>query len=183
MYLAPTWNLFILILFTVIVAYSLIIGAGKTGKIIVSSYIGILAADGLGNLLYTFFNNPNRVFSLITIQTADQALVALKILLFIALIIALTLKGGFESSIDPKGSKLWIFAVNIVLGVLSAGLIVSAILVYFSGGSFLPSVGFTPTDLVKSIYEQSPVARLMIDQSSMWFSLPGLALILRSILG
>ncbi len=183
MYLAPTWNLFILILFTVIVAYSLIIGAGKTGKIIISSYIGILAADGLGNLLYTFFNNPNRVFSLITIQTADQALVALKILLFIALIIALTLKGGFESSIDPKGSKLWIFAVNIVLGVLSAGLIVSAILVYFSGGSFLPSVGFAPTDLVKSIYEQSPVARLMIDQSSMWFSLPGLALVLRSILG
>ncbi|MBP7057121.1 hypothetical protein KBB08_01375 [Candidatus Gracilibacteria bacterium] len=183
MYLAPTWNLFILILFTVIVAYSLIIGSNRTAKIILSSYVAVLAADGLGNLFYTFFTNPNRVFSLVTIQSASQTLVTVKILLFIGLIILLTLRGGFEPTVDPKGSNLWVFLVNIVLGTLSAGLIVSAILVYFSGGSFLPSVGFTPTDIAKSIYEQSPIARLMIDQNSLWFSLPGIAMIIRSLFG
>ncbi len=183
MYLAPTWNLFILILFTVIVAYSLIIGSNRTAKIILSSYVAVLAADGLGNLFYTFFTNPNRVFSLVTIQSASHTLVTVKILLFIGLIILLTLRGGFEPTMDPKGSNLWVFLVNIVLGTLSAGLIVSAILVYFSGGSFLPSIGFTPTDIAKSIYEQSPVARLMIDQNSLWFSLPGIAMLIRSLFG
>ncbi|MBI4836347.1 MAG: hypothetical protein HY817_03735 [Candidatus Abawacabacteria bacterium] len=183
MSLAPTWNLFILILFTVIVAYSLIIGAGRTAKIIICSYIAILAADGLGNLLYMFLTNPNRVFSLVAVQSASQSLVGFKILLFIGLIILFALRGGFDATIEPKGSSIWVFLINSVLGILSAGLIVSAILVYFSGGSFLPSIGFTPTELAKNIYEQSPLARLMIDQNSLWFSLPGLALLLRSLIG
>ncbi len=182
MLLAPTWNLFIIILFTVIVAYSLIIGAGRTAKIIIASYIAILAADGLGNLLYVFLTNPNRVFSLVAVQSASQSLVGFKILLFIVLIIALVLRGSFDATVEPKGSSIWVFIVNILLGVLSGGLIVSAILVYFSGGSFLPSLGFTPTDLAKTIYEQSPVARIMIDQNSIWFSVPGLVLLLRSFL-
>ena len=183
MYLAPTWNLFVLILFTVIVAYSLIIGSNRTAKIILSSYVAILAADGLGNLAYTFFTNPNRVFALVTIQSASQSLVILKIMLFIGLIILLTLRGGFEPTVEPKGSSVWLLLVNLVLGTLSAGLIVSAILVYFSGGSFLPNVGFTPTEIAKSIYEQSPIARLMIDQNSLWFSLPGLTMLVRSLFG
>lgn len=183
MSLAPTWNLFVLILGTVIVAYSLIIGAGRTAKIIIATYIAILAADGLGNVLYVFLTNPNRVFSLVSVQSASQSFVAFKIFLFLSLIIAFTLKGGFESTVEPKGSPVWVFIINTVLGVLSGGLIVSAILVYFSGGSFLPSIGFTPTDFAKTIYEQSPIARLMIDQNSLWFSLPGIALLFRSWIG
>ncbi len=45
-----TWDLFILVFFVVIVAYSLIIGRGNTLKVILGTYVAALAADAFGNI-------------------------------------------------------------------------------------------------------------------------------------
>ena len=45
-----SWDLFVIVFFAVIIAYSFIIGRNQTLKVIIASYIAILASDGIGNL-------------------------------------------------------------------------------------------------------------------------------------
>jgi hypothetical protein len=49
-----SWDLFIIVFFGVIIAYSFIIGRNQTLKIIIATYMAILTADGLGNLFQTY---------------------------------------------------------------------------------------------------------------------------------
>jgi lipoprotein signal peptidase len=55
MNLLLSWNLFIIAIFIVIIAYSYIIGINKTVKTIIASYLAILAADGIGNIFKDYF--------------------------------------------------------------------------------------------------------------------------------
>ena len=50
-----SWDIFIVSLLILIVVYSFIIGVNKTIKTIIASYLGILCADGLGNILDQYF--------------------------------------------------------------------------------------------------------------------------------
>jgi hypothetical protein len=46
-----TWDLFIIVFFAMVMAYSYIIGRHQAAKIIFASYIAIIAVQGLGNIL------------------------------------------------------------------------------------------------------------------------------------
>ena len=50
-----SWDLFVIVFFTVIIAYTFIIGRNQAVKIIISTYIAILAADGVGNIVERYF--------------------------------------------------------------------------------------------------------------------------------
>ena len=45
-----SWDLFVLVFFVVIMAYSLIIGRDNTLKVILGTYVAALTADAAGNL-------------------------------------------------------------------------------------------------------------------------------------
>lgn len=184
MNLVPTWDLFILIFCVIIIAYSFIIGRDRTVKIIISSYIAILAADGVGNLVFTHFLAPDATFPVLNIGLGSEYLAIIKVIGFIAAIVLVTLHGSFSADAKDDGSHLVSIGITMLYGALSAALIVSAILVYVSGGSFVTAfvkdVSVMPSDLARSIYVQSQLAKLMIDNSALLFSLPALAFIISS---
>lgn len=176
--LIPTWDLFILILFLVIIAYSFMIGRASTSKIVIATYIAILAADGLGNYLYTLIIGPDPSLKLFSVQATPTSILILKLGIMALAIVMLVIKGGFEVSVpDAVGGFLNMLS-SLVLGFLSAGLIVGAILVYISGGSFLPGVGFEASVLSQSIIETSQFAKIIWENSSIIFALPALGFIL-----
>ena len=184
MNLVPTWDLFILIFGVIIIAYSFIIGRHRTVKIIISSYIAILAADGIGNLLYTHFLAPDATFPALKLSLGSEYLAMIKVVGFIAAIVLMTLHGSFEAEIKDGGNQVVSVATTMLYGVLSAALIVSAILVYVSGGSFVTAfikeAAITPSELSRSIYTQSQIAKLLIDNSALIFSLPAVVFIVNS---
>jgi|SRR3989338_5809750 len=184
MNLVPTWDLFILIFAVIIIAYSFIIGRDRTIKIIISSYIAILAADGIGNLAYTHLLGPGATFPIMSISLENEYLALIKVVGFIATIVLMTLHGSFEADINDGNSHLVSLAVTMFYGIMSAALIVSAILVYVSGGSFVTAfmkeVSVLPSELAKSIYNQSQLAKMMIDNSALLFSLPAVAFVVSS---
>lgn len=182
MELIPTWDLIILIFFIIIIAYSLIIGRGMTFKVILATYVSLLAADGLGNLIVKFLIGPEASFKIFSIQTSPTEIVVFKLIIMIALIVLLVLKGGFDATEPDAGSVFLNTFTSMVLGFLSAALIVSGMLVYLAGGSFLPGVGFEPTNLAISIYNTSEFAKILIDNSSVWFSLPAIGFVLIGVL-
>jgi len=176
----PTWDLFILVFFIIIITYSLIIGRSQTVRVMISAYIAVLTADGLGNLLQMLFFSEDSTFAVIGFENNYVAIA--KVFLFATLIIILMLKGTFTADITDGDSSILSFLITGTMGLFCATLMVSTILIFIAGGSFL--IGYDVqinSDLVSSIYEQSKAARVLLDNSSLWFSLPAIAFIIGSV--
>jgi len=179
--LAPTWDLFILVFFAIIVAYSFIVGRNATLKIIIATYIAILAADGIGNFVDKLLLTEGAVINLFTAADASS-LVVLKILIFVLSIVLLAIRGSFFVDVPADRSMLMSLATTGTFGFLSAGLIVSTILVYISGGSFV----FDPTIAQGAgidITSSSSLAQTMTANYNFWFSMPAIAFVISSFVG
>lgn len=171
-----SWDLFILVFFGVVIAYSFIVGRNQTLKIIISSYIAILTADGVGNLFerYLLPSAPS-----LQGEMGDQALVLTKIFLFVLVIVLVAIKGGFQVDLIHERSLVARILTNLSFGFLNAGLMVSALLVYLTGGSFI--AGTAQAGFATNLYQESQFIQTIIDNYNVWFILPAIALVLISV--
>jgi hypothetical protein len=67
-------------------------------------------------------------------------------------------------------------ATLLFLGLLSAGLMMSAMLIFVSGSSLVTNIVMLNNPLT-AIYAQSRLVRIMLDFANIWFFLPGVTLI------
>jgi len=178
MNVVPTWDLLITTTFVIVVAYSAIIGRNSTMKVVFSTYVGAFCADAIGNLLYRLgYTSGASIGSFLF--NGPEAVVLLKIVVMVVIIVAMMLRGTFSVEMGESGTVVDTLAL-LLLGVLSAGLIVTIILIFISGGAFLTSGSIGVTDLAVNIYNSSQLAQLIINNSSFLIALPGLAFILMS---
>jgi hypothetical protein len=178
-----SWDLFILVFFAVVVAYSFIIGRNSTLKVITASYVAILCADGLGNLFAKYLAGSEaflKLLKLFSIGNSDQATAFFKVLVLIVLVVIIAVRGMFSYDAQDDRPISLRLAILMMLGVLSAGLMMSTMLIFVSGQSLVASV-FMPSNILSEVYTQSRLVRIMIDYSNMWFFLPGLAIVLMSL--
>lgn len=181
----PTWDLFIIVFFGLIIAYSFIIGRQKTTEVMISSYVAILASDGAGNVISQLFFGSNPYFPGLSANIAgSNASTVIKIILFIVLLIFLVLKSNFVADVmNDNGSPALSVFLTFLMSFFSAALIVSAILVFMSNsGSFLTGQSFSDTTLVQSIYNQSFLAKILIQNTSLVFLLPAVVFLTSSLL-
>ncbi len=179
-----TWDLFVIVFFLVIVAYSFVIGKNQTMKVILSSYVAILAADGVGNLVQKYFLGTDPVLDIISIQTDNSGFIIMKISIFVVLTVLLTIRGAFEIDLLQDRSRFFSIFLTGAYGILSAGLIVSTILVYISGISIFtaPFIELGESPII-GIAEQSSLVRTMISNYSVWFALPAIVFMISSLFG
>ncbi len=179
MNLTLSWDLFILVFFAVVVAYSFIIGRNATLKVITATYVAILCADGLGNLFAKYFAGSEaflKLLKLFSIGNSDQATAFFKVLVLIILVVLIAVRGLFNYDVSDSRPVSLRLAILLLLGVLSAGLMMSAMLIFVSGQSLVTSI-FTTNSILADIYAQSRLVRIMLDYSNFWFFLPGLGLL------
>lgn len=180
-----TWDLFILVFFAIIIAYSFILGKDATLKIILGSYASALAADAGGNLFDMYLSNSKafvRVAESAGISAENDAAIVVKILIFVTLLILLTIKGSF--TVQAHGGKTSGMRTLFtgIYGFLSAALIVSTILMYVSGISFITG-SFQPGPAsILAFNGQSPFIQKMLDYYNVWFLLPVVAMVIGSFL-
>jgi hypothetical protein len=182
MNLLLSWNLFIIAIFIVIIAYSYIIGINKTVKTIIGSYLAILAADGLGNIFKDYFlssENFVEILALVNIPNPDEALISIKVLIFVTAVVILTVKGAYEVNLDRHTFASSNFAVTGIFGFLNAGLILSTILVYVSGTSFVQKANVSSN--IVELYTSSTFVQGMVDYYDFWFSIPVVVIIIWSL--
>lgn len=177
--LAPTWDLFILVFFSIIIAYSFIVGRNATLKIIIATYIAILATDGIGNLLERLLTSGDAIINLVPADS--NSIIVIKILLFVLGIVILTIRGTFFVESPAERSALLNMIISVGFGFLSAGLIVSTIMVYMSGGTFVAAA--QTAALGVDIARTSYLARTMMENYDVWFALPAIALLAISFSG
>lgn len=175
MQLSVTWDLMIIVFFAVIMSYSYIVGQNGTLKIILSSYIALLTANGIASLFGKYLEMSQPVVS--TLKTTPQEnVILLKVLLFVGLMLTLVLRGGFFVDIGTHHRFPTRILISTVLGILSAGLIMSTVLVFLASSNadvlFLPDVKGTLDIPTKTLFVQS-----LIDYYHVWFAAPAIAFI------
>jgi hypothetical protein len=178
-----TWDLFIIVFFTVIIAYTFIIGRNQSVKIIISAYIAILASDSIGNLLERYFMGDKPIIRIWTTPAEANSLIILKILIFIITIVLITTRGRFNINMSNSSSTVVRIMMPLAYGILSAGLITSTVFIYASGASLIQIGGGQMNEAILAIYKQSQLVRLMINNYNVWFSLPAIAFVVSSFFG
>jgi|CXWL01.1.fsa_nt_gi hypothetical protein len=180
MQVALTWDLMVIIFFIVIMSYSYIVGQNGTIKIILSSYIAMLAANGLGNLLAKYIHLSQPIIKVFD-NTAESNLVIFKIFTFIVMTLILVLRGGFIIDMGRQGSMVVRLLSVTIFGFLSAGLMMSTILVFIAGSAVDGFLISTLQEAIK-IPTQTLFVRSLIDYYNFWFAAPAIAFVLLSVM-
>ncbi len=178
-----SWDLFVIVFFTVIIAYSFIIGRNQTLKIIIASYIAILASDGIGNLIERYMMSDKPIIDLLDIKTGGNTLIVLKIFIFILTIVLISTRGRFAINMERTKSQMMNVILNLTYGILSAGLITSTILIYASGASLVQETSIIMNEAVLQMYRESYMVQIMVNNYNIWFSLPAITFVLSSFVG
>mgnify|MGYP005640877095 CR=1 FL=1 len=180
-----TWDLFILVFFVVIVAYSLIIGQNNTLKVILGTYVAMIAADATGSLFAKYFaGSPafNKILSFAQIGTEEEAIIFVKVLVFVGLVILFAVRGAFEVDAVEDRSAIVRMILTGVYACMSAGLIISTILTFVSGVSFVGGGSpETTSTALWDIYNSSKIVRSIVGNSYLWFSVPAVAFLIQSL--
>lgn len=179
-----SWDLFVVVIFAVIIAYSFIIGKSNTLKVIIGSYIAILTADGLGNLFKQYLLSSKQVVLFLKffgLGSEDKTMILVKVFVFILAIVIISMKGGFEVNGGANRGGVIGLIMNLIFGFLSAGLVVSTLLIYVSGASFVGGNVSILNNTLASAYAESQMVKLMIDNYNFWFALPAVSFLIASL--
>lgn len=175
MEVALTWDLVVVIFFMIVMSYSYIVGQNGTIKIILSSYIAMLAANGIGNLIarYIILSDPLiKVFA----TSPEENVIVFKILIFVTITLLLVLKGSFEVDVNQYQTGAIKFLGTTVFGFLSAGLIISTILVFIAS-STIDGILITDIEQAVDIPYQTLFVHYLIHYYNFWFAAPAVAFV------
>lgn len=179
-----SWDLFVVVFFVTIVAYSFIIGRNGTLKVIIGTYIAALTADALGNIFDRYFSASKSVAKVINnaiISNSAEAVIALKVFLFILLVIIFATRGNFTVETESDRGGAIKVTILLILGFLTAAFIMSTLIAYASGISFIQSTPLAGSGAlhldVKSVFAESRLLSVLGNYYNFWFSLPALFLV------
>lgn len=159
------------------------IGKDQTIKVILSSYIAILASDGIGNLVAQAIEKSSIIAKILNEGAVDKVQILVKIAFFVLLTVLLTTRGAFNIVVSEGRNGFVRMVMTGIYGVLSAGLLLSTILVILSGNSVMASGNFLGVNPVETIAEGSRFVSLLVQHYALFFSLPAVVFVISSLFG
>jgi hypothetical protein len=182
MTILPTWDLFVVAFFIIIIAYSFIIGRNATLKVILASYIAILTSNGLGNFMSKFLTDRPFI-NFFPDNYGVSTLAVFKIAIFIAITLLMVLKGAFSVNTSTDRSNILTFLISLVYGFMSAGLIISTLMIYLTGNTINGILGETASaQNFSNIEFVSPIISSLVNNYSLWFSIPAIVFMIASFI-
>lgn len=175
MNLTLSWDLFIIVFFAIVIAYTFIIGKKESVKIIISSYIAIVAVQGFGNVLQRLTGYSGTFLTFFGLSQDVQILSMVKLVLFIAIVIFLAVRAGFDVTHGDMNTVVNV-GVTGLLGFATAGLLLSALLTYIANVPLL-DMSLSKTASLSPVIQQSQIMQILILNQDLWFSFPALLLI------
>jgi hypothetical protein len=175
MNLTLTWDLFIIVFFAIVITYSFIIGKRESVKIIVATYIAIIAVQAIGNVIERLLGGSEGVFRVLGLSFDVTLVATVKIILFITVIIALAIKAGIEVKYFKEPRFIFNTILSALFGFTTAGLLLSTLLTYVADVPLLS--GLPQASSLSPIFAQSQLMQVMILNQDLWFSLPALLIL------
>jgi hypothetical protein len=170
-----TWDLFVLMFFALVTTYTFIIGKKESVKIILGSYVGIVAVQALGNVIIRFWGF---IAGFVGMSTAidSTVLTIFKLIIFIAIVIILTVKSGYDIVYSGSMNVTAAVGITALLGFATAGLMLSTLLTYVANTPLL-DMALSKQTTMAVIIQQSQLMQIMILHQDLWFFLPAVVLI------
>jgi len=176
MQIALSWDLIVIIFFAVIVAYSFIVGKDESVKIIISSYISIVAIQAIGNLLSLLSSQSTSIMELLGFGLSADIISIIKLILFVAMIIFLAIRGGFEMDYEQEVGGMWEPVITAAFGFATAGLLLTALLTYIAAKPLL-DFSLASAPLLQPLLVGSSLVQIMVTYQNLWFSIPAILLL------
>ncbi len=174
--LSLSWDLLVIVFFAIVVAYSFIMGKHESVKIIIATYISILAIQGLGNAIADLMIYGEGYFTLLGFSGDLSFLSVLKLAGFVATIIFIENRGGFDVEYNKDlGSMADTLLVG-AFGFSTAGLLMVTLLTFVAGSPLLDP-NLEQASALQPILASSTLVKTMIDYQNIWFALPAMLLI------
>lgn len=171
--LTLSWDLIVIIFFAVIVAYSFIVGKDESMKIIIASYISIVAVQAIGQLLSMLSVQSSGMVDMLGFGFDTDIVSIIKLVLFIGMIIFLAIRGGFEMEYTKEIEGFWDPVITAVCGFLTAGLLLTALLTYVAAKPLLDS-SLATAPLLQPLLVGSTLVAFMVEWQNVWFCLPAI---------
>ena len=176
MELVLSWDLFVIVFFALVITYSFIVGKHDAVKVIVASYISIIAGQAIGNIFLRFGAGSNTWFDLIGVSLNVSLLGTTKLLIFIIVLILLSIRGGLDIDYDRDGSLLGDIILIAAFGFSTAAMLLSTLITFVSESSLLDPIVLEQT-MLSPIVQESLLLQYIILYQDIWFALPALLLI------
>lgn len=171
-----TWDLIVIVFFAIVLAYSFIVGKDESVKIIIASYIAIVAVQAIGNLLELLTGESKTMMDMLGFTVDRNIISTIKLILFVAMIIFLAIRGGFEMEYAKQIEGVWETVLTGAFGFATAGLLLTALLTYIAAKPILDhTLGSAP--LLAPLLMQSQLVSVMVDYQNVWFCLPAVLLL------
>jgi hypothetical protein len=177
-----SWDLFVIVFFAIVVAYSFIIGKLESVKIIVATYIATVSVQGLGNILSRVTGESQPMFAIIGMGIDPTTFAVAKIITFIAITVFIAARGGLDIVYTRESGVILTTIFTGLFGFATAGLILSTLLTFVAGSPILSPTIMTSA-AVAPFLEGSRLMRLMVENQDLWYTLPALLLVLVGFLG
>ncbi len=174
--LTLSWDLFIIVFFAIVISYSFIIGKTQSVKVIVASYVAIIATQGIGNVIYRLSGESGAAMQVLGVPLNFSALAAAKICMFAFFVIVLCIKSGINVGYEKEDKNVISLIFTGLFGFATGGLIVSTILTYATGKGLLDMNLAISPGLVPFV-QSSKLLLLMLLNQDIWFTLPALLVI------
>jgi len=174
--LTLSWDLFVIVFFGIVMSYSFIIGKHEAVKIIVFTYIAIVAGMAAGNLLEQLSDSSASLLSSFGLSIDISILDSTKLVIFIATIILLAIRGGFDVEYGNDDNNLVNTVLTGVFGFATAGLLLTTLITFIAGAPLLDAQ-LAQAAILSPIIQQSNLMQIMILYQNLWFVLPALLLI------
>ncbi len=176
MNLTLSWDLFIVVFFALVITYTFIIGKREAVKIIVSSYIAIVAVQGLSNVLTRVMGDTSGALDLFGFSVDFPLVSVIKMVLFVAIVISLAVRSGFDIQYGDDMGVLVNVGVTAILGFASGLLLLSTIIAYI-GDSPILSMQISSSSSISPLVQQSTLLPILLQNQDLWFAVPALTLI------
>lgn len=171
-----SWDLCVIVFFGIVISYSFIIGLEESVKVIVFTYVAMVAAQGAGSLLAQVSQYSQPLLTSFGLGFDATMLDVSKLILFIILIVLLAIRGGFAMESETGNSAIST-ALTGILGFATGGLLLTALLTFMTGMPLTGAHAAAPASLA-TLMQQSELLRNMVVYRDAWLSAPALLLII-----
>ncbi len=182
MQIVLSWDLLVLLFVAMVAAYSFIVGKDQAVKIIVATYIAIVAVQALGDIIEFLFGATTATATLVGLAVPDASFTIFRLLLLAAAIVFLALRSGIDVDTGNSLGAVWDIVFTALLGIATAGLLLSSLITYIAGKPLLdPTLAASPP--IDAILAGNPLVSIVVQYQQIWFALPAVLLLTIGFLG
>lgn len=175
MNLTLSWDLFVIVFAALIVTYTFIIGRSESTKIIIASYIAIIAVQGISSAVERLNVQLGSLVSMLGLPMESWIFVVVKLVMFVGIVVFLTIRSGIEVRYSREPNQIIGVVLTLVFGASTAALLLTTILTYITGVPLL-EMNLATVQALGPVVQQSQLMQLLISNQDVCFTLPAVVL-------